>query len=447
MNDKITFLPRKLPAVLPTLLILGLVVVLTRLFLFPFIYQDPQVQIKALKTDHWGSIARNLADGYGYTSPNHENPKSEVPTPTAIRGPVPVLWFAGIFSLFGYKLWPVMIGNWLLDVGTAVVLFFMARYLFPQKPGVAVLAVLIYAFYLPAIWVSYPAYSEPIFTLLLMLHLLTMLHLLNRPSLGRAALAGLWLGLAALSRPIALIFPALVFGLMMLQYRRFGLMLKYFGLLAVTFAVVLSPWIIRNYLTFNAFIPSTTLGGVNLLWEHYYLDTSDYLRHLAPENVIEAEMERVLKARGDNPANYDVVSLDKFYSQEAVSRILHYPGRYLVLSANRFLYLWFYDDFVERPDTHSWFETLVVAVPHAALLIMLVIGFIWERRVRTLQFMPLYLSILFFTLVHVLTHAQPRYIVPVMPLVILLAALTIYEGLIKFYPFRNKGLQYLRGPI
>jgi 4-amino-4-deoxy-L-arabinose transferase-like glycosyltransferase len=403
-----------------TLLVLGFVVFFVRLLLSPFLSPYSGNPEGALKVDAWGSIARNVAEGHGYVA-------GEIPTPTAYRVPVTVLWFAGIFVLFGYKLWPVMIGNWLLDVGTAVVLFQLARYIFPQKRSVAVLSVLMYAFYAPAMWVSYAAYAESLFTLLLMLHLLTLVHLLNRPSLGRAAMGGLWLGLAALSRTVLLAFPAIILGLMLLRYRRLGQVVKHFGMLGIVFVVVLSPWIIRNYLTFEAFIPGNTGFGFGLIKNHYYLTSDDYLRELAPAKVLNAEMERLLNTRGDSLANYNAANRDKLYVREALARIAQRLDRYLVLSVNRLSYLWFYLDFVERYNTQK-----------LSVLAATAISLIWERRVRASQTMPLWAIILYVTLFHMLIHSQPRYTVPVMPAVMLLAAPTIHKGLTKVWILWSK---------
>jgi 4-amino-4-deoxy-L-arabinose transferase-like glycosyltransferase len=252
-----------------------------------------------------------------------------------------VLWFAGIFILFGFRLWPVMIGNWLLDAATAMVLYLLARYIFPQRSGLAVLSVLMFAFYTPEIWTSYMAISESIFTLLLMLHLLTLVYLLDRPSLRRAAWSGLWLGLASLARPVMLAFPAIILILMLLRYRQMWQTVKHLIMLGLVFVIVLSPWIVRNYLTFGAFVPGSTLLGYNLIKNNYYLTSDDYLRQLFPPERMKVEMERLLNARGDSLANYNPAARDRAYVREALARIGQRPDRYLVLSANRFLYLWF----------------------------------------------------------------------------------------------------------
>ena len=89
--------------------------------------------LKALDTflntlDNWGQqilnyfnrrTSQGFVEGYGYVY------YTDPPEPSARRGPVPVLWFAGIFFLFGYKVWPIVIGNWLLNVDTVTVLFYL----------------------------------------------------------------------------------------------------------------------------------------------------------------------------------------------------------------------------------------------------------------------------------------------------------------------------------
>ena len=433
MNDNNSPVPGVQSLPWRAMLVLGIIVILVRVSLFPFIFPYKNNPQGALITDNWGVIARNLAEGHGYTLPYHGNPDDKTPTPTAFREPVPVLWIAGIFTLFGFKLWPVLIGNWLLDAATAMILYLLARYIFPRQSAFPILSVLMFAFYVPEMWTSYMAISESIFTLLLMLHLLTLVHLLDRPSMGRAAWSGMWLGLASLARPIMLAFPAIILVLMVLRYHRVWQTVKHLAMLGLVFVIVLSPWVIRNYLSFGAFVPSSTLLGYNLIKNNYYLTSDDYLRQLFPPERVKVEMERLLNARGDSLADYNQAAQDKVYVREALARVAQRPDRFLALSANRFLYLWFYFDFVERQYTQSLPVALSFAALHVALLASLALSLVSELRTRSVQALPLWVTILYFTLFYSLIHAQPRYLVPVMPLVMLLAAPAVYNGLTKLF--------------
>ncbi len=222
-----------------------------------------------------------------------------------------------------------------------------------------------------------------------------------------------------------LAFPAVVFGLVLLQSRRLWHVAKNFGILVLMFAVVLSPWVVRNFLTFRDFVPGSTLLGINLFMNSYYLDSPNYLEWLTPLTTIEAKMEQILNNRGDSLTNYDELGRDRLYTQEALRRIALRPDRYFLLSAHRFLRLWFNLGYGEAPSVRSW----LVAGMNVTLFALAVVGSILEPRVRARWAILIWATILYFTIVHTLVQAYLRHIFPVIPLVILLAARSIYGGL------------------
>jgi 4-amino-4-deoxy-L-arabinose transferase-like glycosyltransferase len=69
---------------------------------------------------------------------------------------------------------------------------------------------------------------------------------------------GALIGFTSLIRPVAILFPFAIL-LFLLIFRCFKIKLL---LSLVALAVVLSPWIIRNYLVFDKFIPLTNLSGI-----------------------------------------------------------------------------------------------------------------------------------------------------------------------------------------
>lgn len=97
--------------------------------------------------------------------------------------------------------------------------------------------------------------SEPVFALLVTLSLLAALRLREAPSVGRAAVLGAVIGLAALTRAEALLLLVLLpFGLAGLRR----------GLVSVAAcALVLSPWLVRCWIAFGQpVLISTNVGGL-----------------------------------------------------------------------------------------------------------------------------------------------------------------------------------------
>lgn len=407
-----------------TLIALWVFVLLVRLIVAGVILY-PEREDRALNTDQWGRIAKNLVDGYGYVG-GQGHVKPEDARPNSERGPAPVFFLAGLFWLFGYKLWVVMIANWLCDVGTAYLLYRMARELFPNRPYVAYMSILLWALYIPEITITNKTYSEPLFTLLLSGHIWTILKLQQRLSWPIAILSGVLLGAASLARGIMLLFLSVVWLSLLLAK---GLNRRMFDwqwlkkavpigvVLSAAFGLTLLPWYGRNYLAFNAFIPTgTTLGGRMLLAQNINLNTENYVVPYIREyrGRLAVKVEEELQARGETLAGKSLIERDRIYQQLALERIKAHPGRYLIVSGCRFLRLWFNLGFGVKPSTASY----LVMIANGIFLGLFIAAFIWFGGNWLPKSMPVLSVIIYTVIIHVPFHAQVRFIFPVMPYVI-----------------------------
>jgi 4-amino-4-deoxy-L-arabinose transferase-like glycosyltransferase len=109
---------------------------------------------------------------------------------------------------------------------------------------------------------------ETTFTAVLLLALAASASWVKTPRPGRALGAGITWGLAALTRPTALLLPAVVaawgwvpLGLTVPARER----LRQVALLLLGFMLIVGPWTLRNALVLHAFVPVTTGGGLALL--------------------------------------------------------------------------------------------------------------------------------------------------------------------------------------
>ncbi len=110
--------------------------------------------------------------------------------------------------------------------------------------------------------------TETMFTVALLLALLLSVEWVRTPRGGRALGAGIAWGLATLTRPTALLLPALV---ALWAWRPLGLTVggparaRHLALLALGLAVVVAPWTLRNAVALGAFVPVTTGAGGALM--------------------------------------------------------------------------------------------------------------------------------------------------------------------------------------
>lgn len=134
----------------------------------------------------------------------------------------------------------------------AVVTFWIARHLYGERVGwLAVLALLANLG-----WLRQPGYilTEPLFILLMTAAIGIIIY---RPESWRwLAAAGALMGLAWLTRGAA--FGALVFLFLYLWWRAGFIKTFMTGTIML---LVISPWIIRNYRAFDAFVPVSTQSG------------------------------------------------------------------------------------------------------------------------------------------------------------------------------------------
>ncbi len=182
------------------LLSLALIVVSVILIRFLFLVAYNPISFYAQRSpDYWLDIARNVASGEGYTWPGTGEPTSR-------RGPTVVYYFAAVIWLFGDNLWAIIMAQWLMDIGTAILIFLIAQHIF-KNIHVALVSSLLFACYVPGLNFTIRAWSEPTFTFMLAALTLSTFYALRRPTAWRFAICGVCLGLAALARPIMQYYP------------------------------------------------------------------------------------------------------------------------------------------------------------------------------------------------------------------------------------------------
>jgi hypothetical protein len=199
------------------------------------------------------TIAKNLVAGNGYSI---WNPGFEL-RPTARRSPVFPLFLAGCFEWFGSGFLAPFVMLSVIGAATCVVLSQLAQRLFgPRGAWFAGLC----AAATPGMWITQTVLmAETIHIFLLVTLVLFADRMLDG---GRRAWVpvGVLAGLLALSRPEGL----LVWGLLGCWILMAGPIEKRWRYLVCAFtlaALVVSPWVVRNFVRFGAFVPGSTMSG------------------------------------------------------------------------------------------------------------------------------------------------------------------------------------------
>ncbi len=91
---------------------------------------------------------------------------------------------------------------------------------------------------------------------------------LKKPVRKYLFIAGILMGLGALIRPVLLYFPIVPAGVILFFHRYHRHVWRHISVMLITFVLVISPWLIRNYLVFEQFFFSGQSGNVIT---HYHL--------------------------------------------------------------------------------------------------------------------------------------------------------------------------------
>ena len=206
--------------------------------------------------------AINLAEDHGFS--REAGPPY---TPSAHFPPFYPLLLAGSLKVSD-SLIPLIILQIILSSLIPLLIWKIGEFFTKNKRSLAIAAGLSGFEPMMALW-SVTVLTEVVSVFSLLLALLFFIKIFSENSFtGRnSVLAGLFLGLSTLTRPHAqlLFLPATILLLGIWGWKKFKLktekdlfLLKGAGVFAVTFFLVLSPWLMRNWYQFNTFSVATT---------------------------------------------------------------------------------------------------------------------------------------------------------------------------------------------
>jgi 4-amino-4-deoxy-L-arabinose transferase-like glycosyltransferase len=390
------------------------------LLIFPIITADSDV----LNTvaDDYDKIAHNLVLGHGYVL-------SPGTAPTMQRLPLYPLFLAFFFSTFGLTLWPIQVAQAVIDALSCVLVYRIAERVY-RSPAVSQLATLFYAFYPGAMVATARVVTEPIYTFLLLLAVVLCLESKQTGRSGFVALIGPVLGLAALCKSTGLLLPA-YFGVMMQRgcTRPVRAMLKTTVILGSGMAVVLAPWVVRNYLLTGRFIPTSTIGGTVIYDGFYMVNHPDSGREFFElVDLSKQEQYRLLSSQGIETyspkypfwffSSAEEYRWDRLMSRTVVDGFWEAPEKCLRFLFDNAVGFWF----VGRTRSAS----LIGLALHLPFLIAAVVGMRYSYGEGRQDAWLLLGLILYFYLFYTVTLGMVRYAIPIMPLVGIFAAKGIH---------------------
>jgi 4-amino-4-deoxy-L-arabinose transferase-like glycosyltransferase len=204
---------------------------------------------------YYSTLAELVARGEGFIRPGEW--LDGVHVPTAERAPLFPLLLAGLNEL-GFDRGDGRLLGLLTGGGTILVLGLLGRRLAGDRAGLLVAGLA--ALYPTLIAADGALMTESLYGVLAASAMLAAYRLVDGPSLGRAAVLGAVLGVAALARAEALLLLALL----LVPVLRSPGGLRAAATVCVAFVVVIAPWTIRNISAFDRPVLIATEGGETL---------------------------------------------------------------------------------------------------------------------------------------------------------------------------------------
>lgn len=361
---------------------------------------------------YYSTLARLVVDGEGFVRPA-EFYRDHISLPTAERAPLFTTLVAGLYKL-GFAGGDGRLVGLFTGGGTIAALGLLGRRLAGSRAGL--IAAGIAALYPILIAADGAMMTESTYGLFAAFSMLVAYRLLDSPSLPYALLLGALLGLAALARGEALLLLPLL--LIPIVWRH-GLRpdgLRAAAVVVVAFAVVLTPWTIRNWSAFDRPVLVATEGGETLAGANcdvtYYgerIGTWQYSCARFNGRVNEAKELNEIGHRGTR------------YARDHVGRL---P---LVLGA-RFARTWgLWEPFEVPEGRRAWVQRLGAAI-YFVLIPFAVWGIVLLRR-RKVPLLILLAPFITVTLTSLLAYGQIRFRHSAELSLVVLAAIAV-DGLI-----------------
>jgi 4-amino-4-deoxy-L-arabinose transferase-like glycosyltransferase len=351
------------------------------------------------------TLVENLLAGRGYS----------LDGPTGITPPLYIFFLAALYRVLGDPA-AVRLVQAVVAAAGCLMLYAIVRRMHDAATGLIAAGLLSFyplSAYLPGLHLT-----ENLFLLLVLAFVWQAVRVQERPTTVRAAGLGCLLGLAILTRavflaflPFVLLWAVVVWGIQTARAYRI------FGLTALTAALVVSPWTLRNYLVFHAFVPVQSNSGM-VFWAGNNPESDGGL--VWPTR----KTWTATTPPDDNMYGWRDMTVGQenaLYVRTALAWIRGHPSDYIRLLGRKLGRLYG----VTRAADHQG-----VAAPAAfgfiqtGFLVAAVVG----MRLMLRSWRPLFLLFALFVFVNVTTllfSGATRYAVPMIPSVVFFAAIAL----------------------
>lgn len=381
-----------------------------------------------------GRTAANLAAGRGYTFDFYRT-RPEMPLQAFLPPLHPwliVLALQFAEPALAYGLFQAVLGTL-----TVWLLYLLAKAVAGWR--VAMLAGWVAALYPSHVLLVGQPHSTVLHACCLLAILVACWHVLQRPTVGMAFLAGGLVGVFALGRPQIVVFVPIIVGWLWVNRVRGWSLWRVSITLALATVLVILPWCIRNSLLFGRPVFISTNGGVTFWNGNNPFTTGSahdvYADKLAAYRgvVRDPSLPDVYQHPEPYPfppeiegqlATISELQLDRTAYRAGLDFIRQYPTEWLKLEMQKLVSFWWFRPNLGSNPLYQDTWTSLYRIQYVPLLVLTLIGLAisapqWRR------YSLLYAVLVLYTLVHLAFNVLTRYRWEIELLMILFAALAV----------------------
>lgn len=348
-------------------------------------------------------IAQNIIQGKGY---------SMYGNPTAYRAPFLTYLMAALYFIFGEHFVIVRLSIIVMSIILIWAIYHLSKLIFNSKVGLW--AAFLAAIYPHLIFYNARIFTETPFTLFSLLAMVFFVKFFKTKKVYLLLPVGFFIALAILTRPVG--FMLLLFLLLYLSLRPLSLVnFRNILILTVVVAVFLMPWIVRNYLVFQRFIPVTSQGGV-VLW----VSNNHYIAHHPYYHGLYCLYQQLPGAI--NLVTPDEISRSQYAYKYCWNFLKEYPEDIPRLIWSKTFKFW--DKKFFTASSRYWiYENF-----YFIILILSVVGSYLTIRLRNYKAIYLWMIILANFIPALIFWAGARVRLPLEPVLIIFCALTLEQA-------------------
>ncbi len=358
-------------------------------------------------------IARNLAAGRGYEAAEG--------VPNVFQQPAYPLVLAGGYFLAGPTPTGVAIANTAVSVLLILAAFHLGLSLW-GRPRHGLAAALLAALHPYLAWHGTAIADTTFFTLCLTAWAAGCLSLANRPSLGRAAWLGFWIGIGVLTRPSLIPLIPLGYLFLLLTWWNLGRWLRPTAVSLVVAIILVLPWCIRNYALTGEFPLLGTHGPEAM----FFANSDEALPLMQIDSTVDAVCN-LPKYRGSelDVRHYQMRAMPEEairtkaeYVRATKAWIRENPGTFARISLLRLGRMWdpgyHPTRFGERPAEGVMVKNRYHAASFVPLVLLALVGFVILLRDRTTRLPALLVLsiVVLYSLVHSMGAGYSRVRLP-----------------------------------